>query len=46
VLASLAHVTIWSDLSVPVLGFDVYLTGFRARGGAAAAEPALLANLR
>lgn len=27
-LAVLAHVTIWSDLSVPVLGFNVYLTGY------------------
>lgn len=26
--AVLAHVTIWSDLSVPVLDFDVYLTGY------------------
>ena len=26
--AILAHVTIWSDLSVPTLFFDVYLTGF------------------
>lgn len=26
--AALAHVTIWSDLSVPVLDFNVYLTGF------------------
>jgi hypothetical protein len=26
--ATMAHVTIWSDLSVPVLAFDVYLTGF------------------
>lgn len=26
--AVLAHVVIWSDLSVPVLGFDVYLTGY------------------
>jgi hypothetical protein len=26
--AILAHVTIWSDLSVPVLTFDVYLTGY------------------
>lgn len=26
--AALAHVTIWSDLAVPVLAFDVYLTGY------------------
>jgi hypothetical protein len=26
--AVLAHVTIWSDLAVPVLGFNVYLTGY------------------
>jgi hypothetical protein len=26
--AVLAHVTVWSDQSVPVLDFDVYLTGF------------------
>jgi hypothetical protein len=26
--AAVAHVTVWSDLSVPVLAFDVYLTGF------------------
>ena len=26
--AVLAHVTIWSDLSVPVLDFDIYLTGY------------------
>ncbi len=26
--AVLAHVTIWSDLSVPVLAFNVYLTGY------------------
>ena len=26
--AAVAHVTIWSDLSVPVLDFDVYLTGY------------------
>src|SRR5688572_20946649 len=26
--AVLAHVTIWSDQSVPVLDFDVYLTGY------------------
>lgn len=26
--AALAHVVIWSDLSVPVLDFNVYLTGF------------------
>jgi hypothetical protein len=26
--AILAHVTIWSDLAVPVLVFDVYLTGY------------------
>ena len=26
--ATLAHVTVWTDLSVPVLDFDIYLTGF------------------
>jgi hypothetical protein len=26
--AQLAHVVVWTDLSVPVLDFDVYLTGF------------------
>ncbi len=26
--AILAHVTVWSDQSIPVLDFDVYLTGF------------------
>lgn len=26
--AVLAHVSIWSDMGVPVLNFDVYLTGF------------------
>jgi hypothetical protein len=26
--ATMTHVTVWSDLSVPVLGFDVYLTGY------------------
>jgi hypothetical protein len=26
--AILAHVVVWSDLSVPVLDFDVYLTGY------------------
>jgi hypothetical protein len=26
--AQLAHVTVWSDLSVPVLDFDIYLTGY------------------
>lgn len=26
--AALAHVTIWTDLAVPVLGFNVYLTGY------------------
>src|SRR6188508_1174589 len=26
--AVLAHVTIWSDQSVPVIDFDVYLTGY------------------
>src|SRR5688572_28647901 len=26
--AAVAHVTVWTDLSVPVLDFDVYLTGF------------------
>jgi hypothetical protein len=26
--AQLAHVTIWSDQSVPVLDFDIYLTGY------------------
>lgn len=25
---ALAHVTVWSDLAVPVFGFDLYLTGF------------------
>jgi hypothetical protein len=25
---ALAHVTVWTDLSVPILDFDVYLTGF------------------
>lgn len=25
---AVAHVTVWSNLSVPVLNFDVYLTGF------------------
>jgi hypothetical protein len=29
--AVLAHVTIWSDMGVPVLNFDVYLTGFDAQ---------------
>ncbi|HEX4964372.1 MAG TPA: hypothetical protein VF173_26380 [Thermoanaerobaculia bacterium] len=24
----LAHVSVWSDLSVPVLGFNIYLTGY------------------
>src|SRR4029078_1037485 len=27
-IAVLAHVTVWSDQSVPVLDFDVYLTGY------------------
>jgi hypothetical protein len=27
-MAVLAHVTIWSDQSIPVLTFDVYLTGY------------------
>src|SRR3978361_1222260 len=27
-LAVLAHMTIWSDLSVPVLDFNIYLTGY------------------
>src|SRR4051794_13704086 len=27
-VAVLAHVTIWSDLSVPVLAFNIYLTGY------------------
>jgi hypothetical protein len=27
-IAVLARVTVWSDLSVPVLGFNVYLTGY------------------
>jgi hypothetical protein len=27
-VAVLAHVTVWSDQSVPVLDFDVYLTGY------------------
>src|SRR3954468_13555555 len=26
--AVLAHVTLWSDLSVPTLAFNVYLTGY------------------
>jgi hypothetical protein len=26
--AQLAHVTVWSDQSVPVLDFDIYLTGY------------------
>lgn len=26
--AALAHVTVWSELSIPVLAFDVYLTGY------------------
>jgi hypothetical protein len=26
--AALAHVTVWSDLSVPTLAFNVYLTGY------------------
>src|SRR5262245_3852017 len=26
--AILAHVTVWSDLAVPVFNFNVYLTGF------------------
>src|SRR4029079_14334814 len=26
--AALAHVTVWSDLGIPVLVFDVYLTGY------------------
>jgi hypothetical protein len=26
--AALAHITVWTDLSVPVLDFDVYLTGY------------------
>jgi hypothetical protein len=26
--AALTHVTIWSDLGVPVMGFDLYLTGY------------------
>ena len=26
--AAMAHVTVWTDLSVPVLAFDVYLTGY------------------
>ena len=26
--AVLSHVTVWSDLGVPVLGFNVYLTGY------------------
>ncbi|MGD2113442.1 MAG: hypothetical protein PVG07_00205 [Acidobacteriota bacterium] len=25
---ALAHITVWTDLSVPVLDFDVYLTGY------------------
>src|SRR4051794_39746545 len=27
-VAVVTHVTLWSDLAVPVLGFNVYLTGF------------------
>ena len=27
-MAVLAHVTIWSDLSVPILAFNIYLTGY------------------
>ncbi|HEV7516602.1 MAG TPA: hypothetical protein VGR07_09915, partial [Thermoanaerobaculia bacterium] len=27
-VAVLAHVVVWSDLSVPVLDFNVYLTGY------------------
>ncbi len=27
-MAVLAHVTIWSDLSVPILAFNLYLTGY------------------
>ena len=26
--AALVHVVVWSDLSVPVLDFDIYLTGY------------------
>jgi hypothetical protein len=26
--SALAHVTVWSDLAVPVINFDVYLTGY------------------
>jgi hypothetical protein len=26
--AALAHVTVWSDQSIPVLDFDIYLTGY------------------
>jgi hypothetical protein len=26
--AAIAHVTIWSDLAIPVINFDVYLTGY------------------
>lgn len=26
--SALAHVTIWSDLAVPVINFDIYLTGY------------------
>jgi hypothetical protein len=26
--AVMAHVTVWSDMGVPVLNFDIYLTGF------------------
>ncbi len=29
--AALAHVTVWSDLGVPVFGFDLYLTGYDAQ---------------
>jgi hypothetical protein len=26
--SALAHVTVWSDLAIPVINFDVYLTGY------------------
>ncbi|MFN7952634.1 MAG: hypothetical protein U0610_13000 [bacterium] len=29
--ATMAHLTVWSDLGVPVFGFDVYLTGYDAQ---------------
>src|SRR5258708_31510510 len=32
--AALVHVVIWSDLSVPVLDFNIYLTGYDEIGRA------------